>query len=178
MPTSKAPRSITSIPSRAALVRLLDEAFHGPAWHGPSVKVALRRVDADTALWRPGAGRPNVWEQALHMALGKFIVAQRLEPTTRRHFPVKRTSAWWAPSPTLAEPAARAKAWAHDLALLDACHDDLLATLRRIPLRRLGERHGPRGVVLGQQVAGLVMHDAYHAGQVALVLRLAASARE
>ncbi|MFN8667961.1 MAG: DinB family protein [Gemmatimonadaceae bacterium] len=177
MPTSKAAQLPPSIPSRAALVRMLDEAFHGPAWHGPAVKVALRRVDADTALWRPGPGRPNVWEQALHIALGKHIVAQRLDPSTRRHFPVKRTSSWWAPAPSLDDAAARAKAWAHDLALLDRCHDDLIATLRRVPLRRLGERQGPRGVTLGQQVAGMVMHDAYHAGQVALVLRLAESAR-
>lgn len=177
MSAAKPAPSSLAIPSRAALVRMLDDAFHGPAWHGPAVKVALRRVDADTALWRPGPGRPNVWEQALHIALGKHIVAQRLDPATRRHFPVKRTSSWWAPSPALADADARAKAWAHDLALLDACHDDLIATLRRVPLRRLGEQQGPRGVTLGRQVAGMVMHDAYHAGQIALVLRLAASVR-
>ncbi|HEX4936580.1 MAG TPA: DinB family protein, partial [Gemmatimonadaceae bacterium] len=121
--------------------------------------------------------RPNVWEQALHVALGKHIVARRLDPSTRRHFPIRRTSAWWAPSPSLDDPAARARAWAHDRALLEACHADLLATLRRVPLARLRERQGPRGVTLGQQVAGLVMHDAYHAGQIALVLRLAESIR-
>jgi len=173
MPSSAVP----AIPSRAALERMLDEAFHGPAWHGPSVKSALRGVDADTALWRPGPGRPNVWEQALHVALGKHIVAGRLDPTMRAKFPIRRRSSWWAPSPELSHPEARAKAWAHDLALLEECHARLLATLRRVPTARLLERPGKRGVLLGQQVAGMVMHDAYHAGQIALVLRLAESAR-
>lgn len=166
-----------ALPSRPALVRMLDEAFHGPAWHGPSVRSALRGVDAETALWRPGEGRPNVWEQVLHIALGKHIVAGRLAPGDRHHFPVKRTSAWWAPSPSLADAAAREKAWRHDLALLDACHDRLVATLRRVPLARLRVPQGARRVTLGEQVAGMVMHDAYHAGQIALVLRLAESAR-
>ena len=47
--------------------------------------------------------------------------------------------------------------------------------LARTPLSRLRESHGARPVVLGEQVAGLALHDAYHAGQVALVLRLADS---
>jgi uncharacterized damage-inducible protein DinB len=173
MPADRPP----ALSSRAALARMLDEAYRGPAWHGASVRSALRGVDAETALWRPGPGRPNVWEQALHIALGKHIVAGRLDPSARQRFPLRRTSAWWAPSPTLADPASRAKAWAHDLALLDACHARLIATLRRVPRARLDERHGHRRVTLGQQVAGMVMHDAYHAGQIALVLRLAAQAR-
>lgn len=165
-----------ALPSRAALERMLNEAFIGPAWHGPSVKVALRGVDAERALWRPGPGRPNVWEQALHCALGKHIVAERLDPSVRPRFPRTRSSSWWSPSPDLASAAARAQAWAEDLALLDACHERLLATLRRVPRARLDAPQGRTNVTLGQQVAGMVMHDAYHAGQISLVLRLAEEA--
>ena len=169
MPASTKP----ALPSRAALERMLDEAYRGPAWHGPSVQSALRGVDAERALWRPGPGRPNVWEQALHCALGKHIVSERLDPSVRPRFPRPRTNAWWSPSPDVHDAAARAQAWAADLALLDACHERLLATLRRIPRARLDARQGR--VTLGEQVAGMVMHDAYHAGQIALVLRLAES---
>lgn len=155
---------------------MLDEAFHGPAWHGPSVKVALKGVSAEQALWRPGPGRPNIWEQALHCAIGKHLVADRLVPSQRGRFPRTRTSSWWAPSPDIADPAARERQWRDDLALLDECHQRLLDRLRRIPLARLRERHAGSRHVLGEQVAGMALHDAYHAGQISLIVRLAESA--
>ncbi|MEP7380779.1 MAG: DinB family protein [Gemmatimonadota bacterium] len=159
--------------SRAALVHLLDAAFHGPAWHGPSLKLALRGVRADRALWRPGAGRPNAWEHALHCAIGKQKVANRLEPTRRLRFPRQLTSAWWAAAPRLSDAAARERAWREDLALLDDSHQRLIETLARIKVARLQDRHARSRFVLGEHIAGLALHDSYHAGQVALVLRLA-----
>lgn len=164
-----------SFPTRPALRRMLDEAFFGPAWHGPSLKVALRGVTAEHALWRPGKGRPNVWEQVLHCAIGKHLVANRLDPSQKARFPRPLARAWWSSAPDVANPDARDRAWRDDLALLDVSHRRLLAVLARTPLLRLRESHGARPVVLGEQVAGLALHDAYHAGQVALVLRLADS---
>jgi len=40
------------------LLGWLDEAYAGPAWHGPSLRVAIRGVDAGTAGWRPGGRMP------------------------------------------------------------------------------------------------------------------------
>lgn len=165
-----------SLPSRPALVRMLDEAFRGPAWHGPSLMVALKVVSAERAVWRPGPGRPNIWEQALHCAIGKHLVADRLLPAGRGRFPRSRTSSWWAPSPEIADAAERERRWHDDLVLLDECHQRLLDRLRRIPLSRLRERQAGRRQVLGEQVVGMALHDAYHAGQVALIARLAESA--
>ena len=164
------------LPSRPAMIRMLDEAFHGPAWHGPSVTVALKGVSAEHALWRPGLGRPNIWEQALHCAIGKHLVADSLDPARRSRFPRPRSSSWWSPAPAIADMAARERQWRDDLALLDDCHQRLLDRLRRTPLARLRERHAGSRYVLGEQVVGMALHDAYHAGQVALVARLAESA--
>jgi len=168
-PSPRAP----ALPSRRALVRQLEEAFRGPAWHGPSVLQALRGVDADTAGWRPGPGRPNIWEQLLHCALGKHIVANRLDPAHKARFPRPLASAWWSPAPEIADAAARAHAWRDDLALLEASHQRLLETLRRVPVARLKAPHAGSRFVLGEHVAGLALHDSYHAGQIALVRKLA-----
>lgn len=169
MPRPSAPRPL---PSRPTLVRQLDEAFRGPAWHGPSLLHAVRGVRADDALWRPGPGRPNIWEQVLHCALGKHIVADRLDPSRTVPFPRPRTSAWWSPAPQHDDPAARERAWREDLALLRAAHQRLLDTLRRVPLARLRAPHAGSRFVLGEHVAGLALHDSYHAGQIALVRKL------
>lgn len=164
------------VPSRPALVRTLDEAFHGPAWHGPSLKAALKGITAEQALWRPGRGRPNIWEQALHCAIGKHLVADRLDPVRRGRFPRTRQRSWWAASPEIEDPALRARQWRADLALLDECHERLLERVRRAPRSRLQARHAGSRWVLGEQVVGMAMHDAYHAGQVALIARLLESA--
>lgn len=162
-----------ALPSRPALRRMLDEAFRGPAWHGPSLKHALRGVTAEQALWRPGAGRPNVWEQALHCAIGKNIVANRLDPAEKARFPRKLSRSWWADASQVDDVTAREQAWRDDLALLDAMHERLVATLARIKPARLQEAHAGSRFVLGEHVAGMALHDSYHAGQIALVLRLA-----
>lgn len=165
------------LPTRPALRRLLDEAFHGPAWHGPSLKHALRGVRADEALWRPGAGRPNAWEQALHCAIGKNIVANRLDPSRKARFPRKLARSWWADAPEIEDARAREAAWRDDLALLDAMHERLVSTLARVKPSRLQEAHAGSRFVLGEHVAGMALHDSYHAGQIALVLRLAEGER-
>jgi hypothetical protein len=170
MPRITEPRPL---PSRRLLQRQLEEAFHGPAWHGPSVIEALHGVDAETACWRPGPERPNIWEQVLHCALGKHIVANRLDPARKARFPRPLSSSWWSPAPAIAEGAARERAWREDLALLEASHQRLMDTLRRVPVARLKAPHAGSRFVLGEHVAGLALHDSYHAGQIALVRKLA-----
>jgi len=48
--------------------RVLNEGYGSGAWHGPDLKAALADVGDDLAFWRPGAGRHNIAEIALHHA--------------------------------------------------------------------------------------------------------------
>ncbi len=48
--------------------RLVDEGYGPGAWHGPNLKAALTDIAPRAALWRPGPGRHNVAEIALHHA--------------------------------------------------------------------------------------------------------------
>ena len=60
------------------LLGLIDEAFDKRAWHGTNLRGALRGIDARQASWRPGPGRHNIWELALHAAYWKYAVRRRL----------------------------------------------------------------------------------------------------
>src|SRR5262245_25706047 len=68
------------------LLGLLDEAFDKKAWHGPNLRGALRRVGAAEAARRPGRGRHNVWELAVHAAYWKYAVRRRLTGEKRGSF--------------------------------------------------------------------------------------------
>ena len=50
------------------VLALLDEAYEKKTWHGPNLKQSLKGVSVVQAAWRPGAGRHNIWEVALHAA--------------------------------------------------------------------------------------------------------------
>jgi hypothetical protein len=151
-------------PDRARVLALLEEAFTGPAWHGPSLTGALRGVTPAEARWRVAPGRNTIWELLLHAAYTKHVVRSRLLGRAER-FPRPLPRAWWPALPDRLDVTA----WRRDRALLTAAHRALveavaMATQAQLlrPLRR----------PLFQQIAGAALHDTYHGGQIGLLRKL------
>lgn len=153
------------------LLEMLDQAFDRRAWHGTTLRGALRGVSAAQALWRPGPGRHNVWEYAIHAAYWKYVVRRRLgdEPAgTERAGDFPRTPSNWPAVPGRPDPAA----WRRDLSLLIEEHRRLRERVAALSPRRLAQR-SPRGAwTLAQEIHGVAAHDLYHTGQIQLVKRL------
>jgi hypothetical protein len=149
---------------RADAARLLEEAYRGPAWHGPSLTTALRGVTASEAAWRPAPGRNTIWELVLHAAYAKHVVLGRL--TQRRgSFGRALRRPWW-PAPS--EPADE-RSWRRDRALLTATHAALVAAVRRASSAEL-RRRVRRPMV--DHIGGVALHDTYHGGQISLLRKL------
>lgn len=159
-------------PSPAMVRRMLEESYRGPAWHGPSVLVALRGVTARQAGWRPADGRNSIWALTLHLAYGRHRMLGRLarmDGGRVPRFPRARDPEWF---PLLPETRDE-EAWRADLALLEECHARLLDALARTSPDALGRmRHG-KDRTIGLELLGLALHDAYHAGQIRLLAKLA-----
>src|SRR5260370_3749610 len=94
------------------LLELFDRAFERQAWHGPTLRGAVRGLALREALWRPGRGRHNIWEIVLHAAYWKFIVRRRLTRDVALAFP--RAGSNWPALP----PAPAARGWKRDRPLL------------------------------------------------------------
>ena len=155
---------------RDELLRLLNEAYHGPAWHGPSLRAALRGVSADEAAWRAGADRPTIWELALHAAYTKHrVVGRLLAPAPA--FARKLARAWW-PQPDAEASVHPEAAWRRDLDVLHQSHRRLVEAVAEVPIARLLARRRGSQRLLGAEVAGVALHDVYHAGQIRLLRRL------
>jgi len=149
-----------SVKSEAALLlEILDQGYDRPAWHGPSLRQALRGVSAEVAAWRPGPGRHNIWELAVHAAYWKYIARRRLLGQKRGSFALKGSN-WFRRPVELSE-----KAWREDLALLESEH----RKLRTEMVDYLNAKHGRAAV---DMLFGVAFHDIYHAGQIRLLLRL------
>ena len=154
-------------PALVPYLDLLDEAFVRKAWHGPNLRGSLRGVTAEEAAWRPGRGRHNVWELAVHAAYWKYAVRRMLTGK-------KRGSFRFAGSSWFTRPAgdASSAAWRKDVAALADEHRRLRAAISGLRARDL--RRVPRGskYATARLVQGAAAHDLYHAGQIQLLKRL------
>jgi hypothetical protein len=154
---------------RAQVLALLDEAFHGPAWHGPSLTVALRGVTPEEATWRAAPGRNTIWELLLHAAYTKHVMRGRLLARTER-FPRALHRAWWPAPPETPDAAS----WRRDRSLLAAAHRALVEAVATASAAQLARRL--RRPLLAQ-IAGAALHDTYHGGQIGLLRKLYAGTR-
>lgn len=166
----------TNFAYRTELLRLLSEAFTGPAWHGPALRSALRGVTATEAAWRPGRGRNSIQELALHAAYAKHRVIGRLAPDRAAKFPRKVARGWWPVISVSGERSAQ-RQWEEDSALPQVYHDRLIEMVQSLPERRLESTRGGARFTLGQEISGIALHDIYHAGQIRLLRRLFAQRR-
>jgi uncharacterized damage-inducible protein DinB len=148
------------------LLRLLDEGYDTPTWHGPNLRAAVARVTARAALWRPGRGRHNIWELTVHAAYWKYTVRRRLLGEKRGSFAMKGSN--WFPSPKKATE----KEWRALQALLKEEHRKLRAAVARFPAAKLHRRMQASKWTAAKSISGVAFHDIYHAGQIQLLKRL------
>ncbi|MGD9904011.1 MAG: DinB family protein [Vicinamibacterales bacterium] len=150
------------------LLALLDEAYDHRSWHGTNLRGALRGITTDVAAWRPGRGRHNIWELAVHAAYWKYAVRRRLTGEPRGSFAFEGSNFWPRPvEGTAAE-------WRADLALLANEHVQLRAAVAAGAAARWTRRAPRSPFTYGALVRGAAAHDLYHAGQIQLLKRLAA----
>jgi hypothetical protein len=152
------------------LVELLDHGFNRRSWHGPNLRGSIRRVDAATAAWRPGAGRRNIWEIVVHAAYWKYAVRRRLLAEKRGAFPLEGSN-WFARPVENSESA-----WKADVKLLDQMHRGLRAAVARLRPSALSAKPAGSKVNNLELIGGIAAHDVYHAGQIQLLKRLAPEA--
>jgi uncharacterized damage-inducible protein DinB len=139
----------------------LDRAFSGDAWHGPPLMRLLDGLSASNASKHVVPGAHSAWELANHIAAWNSIVrreleGEALEVTTQMDWPpVIDTSeaAWKRSLENLTESRARLRK------TVEGLRDD---QLEEKPVKR---SDNSRYVMLH----GLVQHDLYHAGQIAIL---------
>jgi uncharacterized damage-inducible protein DinB len=150
----------------ARIADQLRRAFDGEAWHGDSVWQILEGVTAVQAAARPVSAAHSIWELVLHIAAWDRAVLRRLGGAAvtlsdAENFP---------PVTDTSEPA-----WRKALAEVRRAHEELVAAVAALPDSRLYE------MVPGKQdghydfyymLHGVVQHELYHAGQIALLKRM------
>ncbi len=145
------------------IVAQMQGAFSGEAWHGPALQELLAKISAAQAAAQPFPHVHSIWEITLHIAVWKRIVRRRWQGEVVVEAP-----------PAEDWPAVRATnkiAWATTQKELLLVHQELLEAVTPGPDARLDE------IVPGQKISnyvmlhGVIQHDLYHAGQIAVLHR-------
>lgn len=151
-----------------AVLAQLAATQDGAPWYGTSRGGMLEGVNAAEAATAPPGGGPSVWALVLHMTSWTREVARRL----RGELADAPQDGDWPPLPT----RRGAREWTAALRRLEAAHAMVLRDARAVPAVRWDDPvawadGGPGETTLAETLVGLAQHDAYHIGQVALVLR-------
>jgi uncharacterized damage-inducible protein DinB len=138
----------------------LVRAYAGEAWYGPALRPMLDALSPEAAARRPLAARHSVWQLVLHLAANIDFVLARLDGRELELAP----EVDWPPVPEASEAA-----WRAALAALDSRHDALLARVRALPDAALDATVPGRAYSTRVMLLGILQHNVYHAGQVALL---------
>jgi hypothetical protein len=165
--------SAAPAPSPEAIAEAVTEIYRGPAWHGPSVRAALRGVTAAQASWRPAPGRNSIHDLVLHLIYTRHRMIGRLQSVQggrSERFPrPMRSSSWYPRGPTRLDEAT----WREDLELLERYQDKALAALAGADVATLALRRRGNARTVGAELMGMAFHDAYHAGQIRMLALMA-----
>ena len=147
-----------------SLLRLIDESFAKRAWHGPNLRGSIRGLSARQAAWRPSPKRHNIWEIVVHCAYWKYIVRRRILREKKGSFPLKGSN--WFHRPEMKPEAS----WKKDIQLLEGMHKLLVKAIEGLKPGDMKKRWVSWSA--DSTVAGIAMHDVYHAGQIQLLKRM------
>jgi hypothetical protein len=148
------------------LLGLLDEAYKRAAWHGPNLRGSIRGLTAYEAARRPKAGRHNIWEIVVHAAYWKYTVRRRLLGEKRGSFSLQGSN-WFL------RPVDRSEeAWRADILLLDEENKRLRDAVSALQPEYLDRPARGSKTLVRRLIAGIALHDVYHAGQIQLIKKL------
>jgi uncharacterized damage-inducible protein DinB len=147
----------------AGLADQIRRAFEGDAWHGDSVLELLSNVDAQTAAARPIKNTHSIWELVLHIAAWDDAVRRRTGGSAvtlndEENFPpVKDTGE---------------ASWCKTVDQVKQTHNELVKAVAAFPDSRLQEPVPGKSqdyYNFYYMFSGIVQHELYHAGQIALL---------
>ena len=149
------------------LAEELHRSVFGDPWHGGSVKEILTGINVEQAFQKPIPSAHNIIELTLHLdawteeVLSRFNGNVSAEPSIGEWpTPKDKTEEYWQ--------AVKQKLFADT--------NKLIAVIKKFPEDRFdeiigGERNAQLGTGLSFEglIIGLVQHNAYHSGQIALL---------
>jgi uncharacterized damage-inducible protein DinB len=155
---------ITQMTEIDRIKKSISMAVQGDPWYGPALSELLKSVTANQATTHISENCHSIGEILMHIMSWHSITAERLGQRT----PPKVTTEMDWPTLEVKDPSA----WSESLDHLDINHRLLQRRLSSIDETRLLEMVSGEEYPVWVMLYGIIQHDAYHAGQIALLSKL------
>jgi uncharacterized damage-inducible protein DinB len=143
----------------------LERGFAGDAWHGDPLMKILEGVTAKQAAAHPISSAHSIWELVNHIRAWRPAAQARLTGKVTELSPDQD----WPPVTDTSDSA-----WRNCLSDLQHRHAEFMKEVRSFPEANLEERAPNRDHSYYVMLHGMVQHDLYHAGQIAILKKAAA----
>jgi ankyrin repeat protein len=144
----------------AHIAELYKKSFVGNSWHGPAVLEILQNVSDEVARAKPFASTHSIVELVVHISFWQNVVLRRIageivEPSEKED---------WNSSVVCNE-----ETWKHTLAALKTGFDNLYTAILSLSAAELEKNIAGKNISLYETLHGIIHHNIYHAGQIALL---------
>ncbi len=151
------------------IVDQLRRAQHGRAWHGPSLHEVLADVTAHVAAARVPGATHSIWQIVLHVGVWedtalRWLHGESIAPRDVRDWP--------APPDHVDQGS-----WQRAVESLANTGQRLREEIAKMEESRLDEPIAGGKFTIYQMLHGVVQHDLYHAGQIAILKKMQQAAR-
>lgn len=148
------------------IVDQLERAFEGDAWHGQSMSEILTGITASQAASHPIPHAHSIWEIVLHSAAWQKAVRERLQGKPIASLPDDED---WPPAEDTSD-----QAWCKAVEVLRSEYEMLQEEALKWRDRDLGEITEGQRFTVYQMLHGVIQHNLYHAGQIAILKKATA----
>lgn len=143
----------------------LENVFAGEPWYGESMLTILEGISSEKAM-KPVGGR-RIYTLLLHMLAWRSYLLRQLQGESDFDIEVNSSADW--PPYQNEGPAI----WPRALASLKENQQHLLTMVRSFSEEQLMETVPRRRFSFAFLINGVIQHDVYHLGQIALLQKLA-----
>jgi uncharacterized damage-inducible protein DinB len=150
-----------------AIERILDQlnrAWGGPSWTGVEIRPLLDGISDEQSRLHPIAGAHSIIEVVAHMAATMDLVAYRLAGSPRE----LTTEEDWRDVTQLA--------WADAVEELEHAHSRLSDAIARLGVEDLDRTVAGKDYSVYTMAHGVLQHNLYHLGQIAILKKAVVSA--
>jgi uncharacterized damage-inducible protein DinB len=144
------------------IANAIERSIDGPMWHGPALRELLSDVSSEEAAHHPLTGLHSIWEIVAHLAAWVEIAGRRLQGEQGE--PSEAVN-WLAVSLMTRD------AWKIMLEALWRIHQELAQAVNCLTADQLSATLPGRNHSVQAMLQGIVEHDAYHGGQIAVLKR-------
>lgn len=140
---------------------LLKHAYEGRPWYGTPLRTLLSSVTPEQAMAHPIPGAHSIWQEVRHLIAWRQVACRVLAGEEAAD--LSDAQNWPAASDSSAE------SWQKSLDELAQTQESLQAAIGPLTDEQLSEKAPGKAYALYILLHGIIQHDAYHAGQIALL---------